>query len=67
MTGTIKKIITEKGFGFIGREGAERDLYFRSDAVSGVKFEELKEGDAVTFEIDESGPKGPAAKDVQRA
>ena len=66
MTGTIKKLITDRRFGFIAREGEAKDLFFHSDAVSGATFEELKEGDAVIFEVVE-GEKGPSAKNVARA
>lgn len=66
MTGTIKKLVTERGFGFIAREGEAKDLFFHKDKLSGVTFEELKEGDAVTFEIAET-EKGPAATDVKKA
>ena len=65
MTGTIKKI-TDKGFGFITGEGLAKDLFFHSNSLVGVAFDELREGDAVTFEIGES-PKGPNAIDVKRA
>ncbi|MBI3380106.1 cold shock domain-containing protein [Candidatus Gottesmanbacteria bacterium] len=64
MTGTIKKK-TDRGFGFISREGETRDLFFHSKDLSGVTFDELKEGDAVTFEV-EDGPKGPSAKNVTK-
>jgi len=65
MTGTIKTK-TLKGFGFISREGEDKDLFFHSNDLSGISFEELKEGAAVTFDI-EQGPKGPAAKNVKIA
>ena len=65
MNGTIKTLIKEKGFGFISREGEAKDLFFHSKDVSGVTFDELKEGDTVSFETIE-GPKGPAAVNVQR-
>ena len=66
MTGTIKKKIEDRGFGFIAREGESKDLFFHSKNLSGVTFEELKEGDTVTFDVVE-GEKGPAAQNVQRA
>lgn len=56
----------DRGFGFIAREGEAKDLFFHKDKLSGVTFEELKEGDAVTFEIVET-EKGPAASDVKKA
>ncbi|MEK7585169.1 MAG: cold shock domain-containing protein [Patescibacteria group bacterium] len=65
MNGTIKTL-TGKGFGFISRAGEEKDLFFHSSALQGVAFDELKEGDAVTFEVTE-GEKGPAATNVARA
>lgn len=66
MTGTIKKKIEGKGFGFITAEGLEKDLFFHTNSLVGVTFDELKEGDAVTFEKADS-PKGPNAVNVQRA
>jgi CspA family cold shock protein len=66
MNGTIKTLITGKGFGFISREGETKDLFFHSKELSGVTFEELRVGDAVTFEVVQ-GEKGPAATNVSRA
>jgi len=66
MTGTIKKILADKAFGFIAVPGREKDLFFHKQNVVGVQFEELKEGDNVTFE-EGQGPKGPFADQVQRA
>ena len=63
--GTIKKL-TDRGFGFISREGEDKDLFFHSKELQGVEFNELKEGDAVQFEVSES-PKGPNATNVSRA
>lgn len=65
MTGTIKNL-TDKGFGFIAREGEAKDLFFHSNDLVGVSFDELKVGDVLNFEIQE-GPKGPSAKNVTRA
>jgi len=65
MNGTIKKL-TEKGFGFIAREGETKDLFFHSKELKGVTFDELKVGDAVTFEVVQSD-KGPAATNVSRS
>ena len=63
--GTIKKL-TDRGFGFISREGEDKDLFFHSKELQGVEFSDLKEGDAVQFEVSES-PKGPNATNVSRA
>ncbi|MFH0969098.1 MAG: cold shock domain-containing protein [Patescibacteria group bacterium] len=62
--GTIKKL-TDRGFGFIAPEGEEKELFFHSTELQGVQFNELKEGDAVEFEVSES-PKGPNATQVKR-
>ena len=55
MKGTIKTL-TDRGFGFIAREGEAKDLFFHSKDLVGVTFDELQTGDKVTFEIVE-GPK----------
>ncbi len=64
MQGTIKKL-TDKGFGFISSEGQEKDLFFHSNSLVGVQFNDLREGDAVTYEVEQS-EKGPNAVNVQR-
>ena len=64
MQGTIKKL-TDKNFGFISQEGSD-DLFFHANSLEGVEFDQLKEGDAVTFEV-ESTPKGSAAVNVKKA
>ena len=63
--GTIVRL-TDRGFGFIAREGEEKDLFFHSNELKNVAFNELKEGDKVTFEVTES-PKGLNATNVSRA
>ena len=65
MTGTIKTL-TDRGFGFISREGEEKDLFFHSKDLSGVTYEELKVGDVLSFDVVD-GDKGPSAKNVTRA
>ncbi len=65
MQGTIKTL-TQKGFGFIARDGEEKDLFFHSKELNGVTFDELKVGDVVTFDVVD-GDKGPAAQNVSRA
>ena len=63
MTGTVKTK-TDKGFGFISQPGVEKDLFFHSNDLNGVTFDELQVGATVEFDI-EQGPKGPAAKNVK--
>ncbi len=63
--GTIARVM-DRGFGFISREGEEKDLFFHSNELVGVEFNDLKEGDKVTFEVAE-GPKGLNATKVSLA
>lgn len=63
--GTIARVITDKGFGFIKREGEGKDLFFHSNELQNAKIEELHEGDKVTFEVADS-PKGPNAIKVSK-
>ncbi len=65
MKGKIKTK-TDKGFGFISREGEEKDLFFHSTDLSEVTFDELQEGAEVTFDVVE-GDKGPRATKVKLA
>mgnify|MGYP001563351715 CR=1 FL=1 len=65
MEGTIKTLRPDRGFGFIAREGEAQDLFFHAKELKGVTFEELKEGDVLSFEV-EVGPKGPNAVNVSR-
>ncbi|MEK7549116.1 MAG: cold shock domain-containing protein [Patescibacteria group bacterium] len=65
MNGTIKTL-TDRGFGFITREGEEKDLFFHSKELKGVTFDELKVGDTVTFEVVDT-EKGQSATNVSRA
>ena len=60
--GTIKRITT-KGFGFIENETGT-DMFFHSTSVEGVSFEELREGQRVSYNVGQ-GPKGPQAENVK--
>jgi CspA family cold shock protein len=66
MTGTVKKVVAERGFGFItGADG--RDYFFhRSGLLPSLDFDQLRGGELVAFEIEPS-PKGPRATRVQAA
>ena len=65
-TGIVKWFNPGKGYGFIAREGQEKDLFFHSKSLVGVTFDELNEGDTVTFDVEDS-PKGKNAVNVKRA
>jgi len=57
--------LTDKGFGFISLGEGENDIFFHSNELKNVQFDDLKEGDKVTFEVVD-GPKGPNAVNVNR-
>jgi len=57
--------LTDKGFGFITREGEEKDLFFHSSELIDVSYNDLREGDKVEFEVEE-GPKGLNAVKVRK-
>ena len=64
-TGRVKKLIRDRGFGFItAQDGAE--LFFHRNAVQGDAFDSLTEGQAVEFDT-ERGDKGPRAANVKIA
>lgn len=55
MQGTIAKVVTDKGFGFIKPEGHGKDLFFHATGmVERTDFDELTAGDPVTYEVDAS-------------
>ena len=63
MNGTIKTK-TDRGFGFIARDGETKDLFFHSKDLVDVTFDALQVGAAVTFDVVD-GEKGPSAKNVK--
>lgn len=65
MTGTIKTL-KENGFGFIAAEGQAKEVFFHSSALVDVAFEDLRQGDLVSFDT-ESSDRGPRAINVTRA
>ena len=62
MTVTIKKLVKEKGFGFIVGDD-KKEYFFHQSALKNCKFVDLDEGREVTFE-DAEGQKGPRAEDI---
>lgn len=65
MQGIIKKIVVDKNFGFISLKEGGKDVFFHKEKLVGVNFEDLREGDTVSFEIEET-EKGPAAINVEK-
>ena len=63
MQGTVKRVIRDRGFGFI-RSAEGREIFFHRSSLESLDFDTLKEGDAVEFDI-EDGPKGPRAVAVR--
>jgi len=61
--GSIKKL-TDKGFGFIKTESGGKDLFFHSSSLQGVRFDDLREGQRVSY-TEGQGPKGPCAENVK--
>lgn len=59
--GSIKRL-TDRGFGFIDT-GSDKDLFFHSSSLEGVSFDELQEGQRVSF-TEARGQKGPCAENV---
>lgn len=59
--GTIK-VLMQKGFGFIDT-GTNKDLFFHSSSLEGIAFDELQEGQRVSY-TEGRGPKGPCAENV---
>ena len=63
MKGKVKKIIRERGFGFISAEDG-REIFFHRSALEGTDFDALEEGNSLEFNV-EKGPKGPRAVNVR--
>ena len=65
VNGTIKRLVSEKGFGFLAAsDGSE--YFFHQSAVADGQFDQLREGQNVTFQTGQ-GPKGPRAENVRVA
>ena len=63
--GKIKRLVTDRGFGFIDT-GGRNDLFFHMSSLQGLSIEELQEGQRVVYEEGDS-PKGPRAESVRLA
>jgi cold shock protein len=64
MTGKIRTLRVDKGFGFIRDDGG-KEYFFHQSAVYGEGLQDLREGDSVEFDVGQ-GPKGPRAENVRR-
>lgn len=65
-TGTIKKIVSDRGFGFITADNGKDYFFHRDGLTASLDFDRLTGGEKVQFDV-ETGPKGDRAKNVQAA
>lgn len=65
-TGTIKKVVADRGFGFIAAEDGKEYFFHRDGLDASLNFDRLNGGEAVEFDI-EASPKGPRASKVRAA
>ena len=65
-TGTVKRVISERGFGFIADDEGKEYFFHRNEVGGGLDFDRLAGGEAVSFEVEQS-PKGPRAVKVTGA
>ena len=65
-TGTIKKVVSDRGFGFIAADDGKEYFFHRDGLTSSLSFDRLAGGEKVQFDIEQS-PKGARAKNVQSA
>jgi len=63
LKGKIKRLIRDRGFGFISAEDGS-EIFFHLSALEGADFDALEEGTSVEFDL-EKGPKGPRAANVK--
>ncbi|MEE2640222.1 MAG: cold shock domain-containing protein [Planctomycetota bacterium] len=61
-SGTVKKLFSEKGFGFIAYD--QKEIFFHHSAIVEGSFDSLSEGSSVEFEVG-SSPKGPCAESIR--
>ena len=63
MKGKIKRLIRDRGYGFIAAED-EKEIFFHETGLMGIEFGSLEEGQQVQFDVEE-GPKGPRAASIK--
>ncbi|MHA2029553.1 MAG: cold-shock protein [Candidatus Kariarchaeaceae archaeon] len=64
MQGTIKKVMSQRGYGFIDTDNQEDDLFFHKSNLDNIEFTNLREGTAVEFDIAD-GRRGPEAVNIK--
>lgn len=64
--GTVKRVISDRGFGFIGGEDGKEYFFHRNEVAGGLDFDRLVGGENVSFDV-ENSPKGPRAVKVTAA
>ena len=65
-TGTVKKVVSDRGFGFITADDGKEYFFHRNSLQASLDFDRMSEGEKVTFDIEQS-PKGPRASNVRAA
>jgi cold shock protein len=65
-TGTIKKVVADRGFGFIAAEDGKEYFFHRGGLDASLDFDRLQGGEPVEFDVTQS-PKGPRAERVHAA
>jgi CspA family cold shock protein len=66
MTGKIKTLRADKGFGFIKDDDGGKEYFFHQSAIYGEGIDMLRVGDSVEYSLGADGPKGPRAENVRR-
>ena len=66
LTGSVKKVVADRGFGFITAEDGQEYFFHRSGVDASLDFDRLGGGERVTFDVERSD-KGPRARSVKAA
>ena len=66
LTGSVKKVVNERGFGFIAADDGQEYFFHRSGLDSSLEFDRLAGGERVSFDV-ENSDKGPRARQVRAA
>ena len=69
LQGVIRRLVRDRGFGFIGYRDARdvhQEVFFHRSALTNVRFEMLTEQDTVEFTINANAQKGPRAEEITK-